>query len=412
MRSQIKLHLGVSMTDVGKGDAAAVADLVDVDALLSIAAGMVRFPSQIPNEAALGAFVVERMRSIGGFDEVIVQPVIGDRVNVIGIVRGSGSGPNIVLNGHLDVGAPLGAWTRDPYEPEIEDGFLYGHGLSDMKGAVAAQIAAASAIARSPLKRSGDVVVTAVIHHDVCGLGTKFFLGSWDRPIHAAINGEPTDLKIQLAHGGAWQFELVTYGRAVHSSRKEDGINAITAMARVMAALDDSVLTHDPELEFGGLPRLVIGQIEGGTSPSRTAERCAIRGDIRTLPGMTQETLLADLERVLESLRADHPDFKAEVRGTVYQRPFRVDEASPVVGLIQSAHRDVVGRDPDVTDELPVSAYVTDSTDLARAGIPTVLYGPCAWRTDPNERVRVDDLVTAARVYAVAALRFVSDPTQ
>jgi acetylornithine deacetylase/succinyl-diaminopimelate desuccinylase-like protein len=390
-------------------DASSVADLVDVDAMLRIASGAVRFRSQIPNEGEIASFLADQMRAVGGFDEVILQPVVGDRCNVIGIVRGqSGSGPNILLNGHVDVGRPFGDWTRDPYEPEIRDGWLYGHGLADMKGAVAAQIVAASAVSRSKVVRTGDVVVSAVVHHDVCGLGTKFFLGGWDAPIHAAINGEPTNLKIQVAHGGAWQFEITTFGREAHTSRREEGIDAITSMMKVLTALDDTVLTFDESARFGCLPRLVVGEIQGGTAPSRTAGRCVIRGDIRTVPGMTQELMKSDIERVLDRLREADGEFRAEVRGTVYQRPYRTDETSDIIALVREAHLTTVGHEPELTDALPVSAYVTDTADLARAGIPTVIYGPFDWRPDPDERVRVDDLVTSAKVYAQAALRFVS----
>ena len=92
-----------------------------------------------------------------------------------------------------------------------------------MKGAVACQVMAAAAIARAHLGLPGTLTVTSVIHHNVCGLGTKFFLNMWDRPIHAAINGEPTDLGIQIAHGGAWQFELTTRGRRSTTAARSAG---------------------------------------------------------------------------------------------------------------------------------------------------------------------------------------------
>src|SRR5206468_8266059 len=138
---------------------------------------------------------------------------------------------------------------------------------------------------------SGSVTVTAVVHHGIPGVGTKYFLDAWDRPIHAAINGEPTDLKIQVAHGGCWQFQLTTYGKPVHNSRREEGIDAIRKMMSVLSGLDESILTNDGDVEnsIPGLPRMVVGVIEGGPAPSRTAERCIARGDIRIPPGMTQQ---------------------------------------------------------------------------------------------------------------------------
>ena len=185
---------------------------IDVDELVELAAGLARIPSEIPNEAAIAQFLADAMRKSGAFDEVILQDVVPGRPNVIGIVRGSGEGPNLLLNGHIDTGAPSGEWSRDPYDSYVADGYLYGFGLTDMKGAVACMVKAAEAVGRANIRLQGDLVVTAVIHHDVCGLGTKFFLASNDRPFAMAINGEPTGLRLQLAHGGAWQFELTTYG--------------------------------------------------------------------------------------------------------------------------------------------------------------------------------------------------------
>jgi len=385
----------------------AVQSHVDEANLVALASGMVPFASQIPNEGQLAEFLSGEMRKLGCFDEVILQPVVAGRCNVIGVVRGSGTGKNMLLNGHLDIPHPYGTWSRDPYQPAVEDGWLYGLGLGDMKAAVACQIIAAAAVARSGVARAGDLVVSAVVHHDVCGLGTKFFLSSWDEPIHAAINGEPSDLKLQVAHGGAWQFEITVRGRAAHISRSEDGVNAISKMMTILRSLDASRLTYDPAQAVPGLPRLVVGEVQGGSSPSRTAERCTARGDIRIVPRMTPASLKADLERLIADLRTLDPELVAEVRGLVYQRPFRIDADATIVQLVRWAHETVTGRDAVITDGLPVSSYVTDSSDLLRAGIPTVVYGPSDWQTVPDERVRVDDLVTAARVYALAAARFI-----
>ena len=388
-----------------------VLEHVDAQGLIDLASGMIRFPSQIPNEGPLGEFLAAEMRKLGCFDEVMLQPVVPGRANVIGVVRGSGGGPTVLLNGHMDIPAAMGAWTRDPYEPSVEGGWLYGLGITDMKAAVACQIKAAEAFARARLSLPGDLVVTAVIHHNVCGLGTKFFLDSWDRPIHAAINGEPTDLKVQVAHGGAWQFEIVTRGKAAHNSRQEEGVHAIDKMLAILRELDASKLTYDRSRALEGLPRIVVGMIEGGRSPSRTADACLVRGDIRISFGMTQETLKADLQRVIDSVRAHDPGLEAEVRGLVYQRPFRIDPEAPIVRTVRRAHADVAGSEAVVSAGLPVAGYVTDSSDLVRAGIPTVVYGPGDWRVDPDERVRVADLVTATKVYALAAARFMAEAT-
>jgi acetylornithine deacetylase len=327
---------------------------------------------------------------------------------VIGVIRGEGDGPNVALNGHMDSLLPIGAWTRDPYSPDVEDGWLYGLSLTDMKAGLACLIEAARAVARTNVRRRGSIFVTAVMHHAIAGVGTKFFLSSWDRPIHVAINGEPTNLKVQTAHGGCWQFELTTLGVPVHNSRREEGIDAIRKMMRVLSTLDESCLSVDAGQSIPGLPRMVVGVIEGGPAPSRTAAKCLARGDIRISGGMTQDTLLADFERYLDRLRAEDPELQVSVAPVVYQRPYRVGADAPIVHTITDAHQLVTGQLPDISDGLPASAYVTDAPDFVRHGIPTVVYGPGDWKLMPDERIRIDDMVTATRTYALAIARIVS----
>ncbi len=381
---------------------------IDEGELVDLAAGLARIPSEIPNEGRIANFLAAEMRKSGAFDAVHLQDVVPGRPNVIGIVRGSGDGPNILLNGHLDTGAPAGEWSHDPYYSFVKDGHLYGFGLTDMKGAVACLVKAAEAIARAGVQPRGDVVVSAVVHHDVCGLGTKFFLESNDRPFAMCINGEPTGLRLQLAHGGAWQFELTTHGVAEHISRREGGVDAMQKMIKLLAALDESKLTFDPAQALEGLPRLVVGQISGGTAASRTADRCTARGDVRIVPSMTAETLSADFNAVIADLAAGDSDFRADVRTLVYQRPFRIDPDASVVKLTGQAHHDVTGENAVASAGLPVCSYVTDSSDIVRHGIPTVVYGPSNWRVVTDERISIAEMITATKVYALAAARVVT----
>lgn len=381
---------------------------IDTDEVVALAGGLAQIPSEIPNEGPIANYLAEEMRKTGAFDEVNLQDVVPGRPNVIGVVHGSGDGPNLLLNGHLDTGAPAGEWSRGPYDVYEEDGFLYGFGLTDMKGAVACLVKAAEAVARADVRLKGDLVVTAVVHHDVCGLGTKFFLESNDRPFAMCINGEPTGLRLQLAHGGAWQFELTTQGVAEHISRREGGVDATGKMIKLLDALDENQLTFDPAQVIEGLPRLVVGQIAGGTAASRTAAQCTARGDVRISPGMTADTLTADFKRVIADLATSDPEFRADLRTLVYQRPFRIDRNAPVVRLTGQAHRDVTGEEAVTSSGLPVSSYVTDSSDIVRHGIPTVVYGPSNWRMVPDERISIAEMVTATKVYALAAARVVT----
>lgn len=371
--------------------------------VVDIARDLLRFPSTLGDEGPAGEWLAVKMRVLG-YEDVGLQEVVKGRYNVIGVVHGQGGGENLLLNGHLDVPLPLPGWTRDPWMPVVEDGFIYGNGVTDMKGGTAAIVAAGAAIARSGVRLAGDLVVAAVMHHDTTGLGTKFLLQSLDRPIHHGIVGEPTDLALQLAHGGACQFEVAVTGRTAHVSRREDGVDAIRKLMRLLDRIDDAAFTCSPDPRLPYLPRVVVGQIAGGTAPGRTASLAWARGDVRIGPGMSGTTVLRDLQRLILEARAGDPGLQATARIVLAQSPFAIDEGARIVEVVRDAHARVTGRPARVTTALPAGAFVTDAADIIRVGIPAVVYGPCDWRQVPDERARVADLTIAARVYAQSAL--------
>jgi len=202
----------------------------------------------------------------------------------------------------------------------------------------------------------------------------------------------------------------VVRGRQRHQARLEEGVNAIVGAARIVARLQPEALTFEPDRRLDYLPRLVVGQVGGGGHTSSTAGECVLRGDVRYLPSMTVEGMKADLARVCAAVCAEMPGLSAEVRTSVFQRPYQIDPRAPVVQSLVAAHAQVTGRRPELTTGLPAGAFITDAADLVRAGTPTALYGPCDWTTEPDEGVAIADLVTAARVYAALCADLTARP--
>jgi acetylornithine deacetylase/succinyl-diaminopimelate desuccinylase-like protein len=118
---------------------------------------------------------------------------------------------------------------------------------------------------------------------------------------------------------------------------------------------------------------------------------------------MTPETVRHDLERVIAEVRQREPRLRARARVLVHQRPYLFDQTSPIAQTLARAYRAVTGREIRITTGLPAQAYVTDAADMVRAGIPTALFGPGDWKMVPDKRIRMEDLMTAARVYAATA---------
>ena len=383
-------------------------DAVDGELVVELAKGLCRRPSPRGEEKPAAVYLAEQLDRLGF--EVELQDVVEDRPNVVAILRGDPDFQSCLLNGHIDHPLPVGTWRHDPADPWVEDGVVYGGGIQDMKGGVAALCAGAAAIARAKLDRRGDVILTAVMHHDTTGVGTKYFLGACPWRIDAGINGEPTNLAVQLFHGGAWIWEIEIGGITRHQSRLEEGVNAITGMLQILQRLDVGALTYTPDPAHPFLPRLVVGTIQGGGAASSTAERCIAQGDVRFLPTMSIDQLKRDLQRVVERVCRETPGLSGKVSTVRHQWSYAMPEDAPVVQSVVQAHLRVTGARPTITSGLPSGAFITDAADMVRRGIPTAIYGPAAWNTTADEGIPIADLVTASRVYAVACADLISRP--
>ena len=336
--------------------------------------------------------------------DVLVDPVLPGRPNVIARLKGRGTGPALMLNGHIDASIAPG-WTRDPHSPWMDGHRLYGQGVSDMLGGLASMIASMDAAARlDPLP--GDLVLLANMYHDSNGLGTKYALasdGNWPR---YAINGEPTSLTLMTAHGGCIKFELTLTGRIAHVSRKEQGVDALAAAADIYAALRHMHFTHEPHPRLPSLPKFVVGVMQAGSLPANVADQAALRGDVRTVPGMSWQTVRADLQALLD--RAAPTDIPARIGCLVRQRPFLGPTEGPLVEAMAAAHRMVRGAELEINVDRGTQAFVTDASDLAMAGIESVVYGPAEWHHAPHSFIDVDEMTDAARVYLAAAIHLMS----
>ncbi len=159
---------------------------------------------------------------------------------LVGRLPGTGDGPTLMLNGHIDV-VPIGdpdAWPSAPFSGEIRDGRMFGRGACDMKAGLIAAHVAVQAVRRSGVRLGGDVLVASVQGEEDGGLGTFATLQRGWRA-DACVIPEPTDLDIIPANSGALTFRLRVHGRATHAARRTEGVNAIEAFWPVWQALRD-----------------------------------------------------------------------------------------------------------------------------------------------------------------------------
>ena len=157
------------------------------------------------------------------------------RVNIVGVLKGRGSGRSLLLNAHMDTVGVEGM-IHDPFGAEIRDGRLFGRGAQDMKGSLAAMIGAVKALVDTGADLAGDVLLTAVADEEHGSIGTDDLVKQVSAD--AAIVTEPTNLTLCRAHRGFIWFDVETFGRAAHGSRFEEGIDANMRMGRFLAQLD------------------------------------------------------------------------------------------------------------------------------------------------------------------------------
>jgi acetylornithine deacetylase len=341
-----------------------------------------------PGEAAV-ADVVDRWMRRAGMD-VVRQLAAPDRPNVIGVLEGASPGPSLMLCGHIDtVGVEA---MDDPFTPREAGGRLYGRGAQDMKGGVAAMIAAAAVLA--PHWRRGRLLVAAVVDEEYESIGAEALVRDWRAD--AAIVTEPTDLRVAIGHKGFAWLEIVTEGRAAHGSRPEDGRDAIARMGRVLVALEarDRELRARPPVPFQGTASLHASLIHGGRELSSYPDRCTLQMERRTVSGETESAVTDEVNRILASLAEADPEFRGQAQLKTMRPAYCLDPAHAFTRTVCAA----AGAHRLTADPIGMSFW-TDAAILGAAGIPSLLFGPGgAGLHSVEEYVNVADLVVCRDV--------------
>jgi acetylornithine deacetylase len=374
------------------------------DALQQLLADLVAIDSINPDLVPGGAGELEVMRFAAGWleraglDVELVEAAPG-RPNVVAVARGRGGGRTLLLNGHLDTVGVEGM--QRPFQPHVEAGRLHGRGSFDMKAGVAAMLWAGAEAARLDLR--GDVVVAAVCDEEYASIGSDALVR--DVRADAAIITEPTGLDVCIAHKGFVWLEIETAGVAAHGSRRDLGVDAIAKMGRILVGLEqlDGALAQGPSHRLLGTGSLHASLIAGGQELSSYPERCTLSVERRTVPGETAATVEAELQAVLDAAAASDPALEA-TRRTVFDRdPFEVGEDEPIVRLVRRHAAAVLGREPALCSD---PAWM-EAAILARAGIPTVVFGPAGegahavveWADLASTRACAETLLGVAREF-------------
>ncbi|WP_202866199.1 M20 family metallopeptidase [Kribbella turkmenica] len=407
-------------------DEQTVLDRIDEELLVRVTRELVQATGQNPpgEEAATVAALAAAARDLGL--DVVTSPVEPGRDNIT-ITLAGGNGPGLLILGHTDV-VPVGdGWTTDPYGGTVKDGRIYGRGASDMKGGLAAALAALATLRGTAL--TGPVELTAVVDEEETGKGIRAYVadahhtaapanipatepGSDDSQptgFLGCVTAEPTDLQTIIAARGDSYLRVAIHGRACHAGNPDDGANAIYGAAAVVAEIErlHAELTANPHPLLGPAT-WSVGQINGGTGGSIVPADCVIVADRRLLPGESPAAVLDDLRSRVAALRLEDRGLSVELEMPMEMPAFETAAGTDLVRVVESARSDAGGPD------LPLAGWTAacDGGYVARdLGVPVVVLGPGSVTTQAHradESIPVTELVTAARAYALTALRLLT----
>jgi len=384
--------------------------MIDRERLVADALAAVSIPSFTGAEGELASWYAQRCEELGL--AVQWQQVEAGRANVLATRAGEGGGPTLMFNGHLDTSYS----GREPwlagipgFQPEgfERDGRIYGLGISNMKGALVAYLAALRTLGDLPLK--GDVMLAAVAgeiektqqgeaqgaEYRGYAVGSRHLVGHGGAA-DMCILGEPTENKLVLAHFGTLWLRLSTSGPFIHTAfslgRLEE--NSIVRMRDVLDRVLAWLPQWEEEMSYGDVRGVAnVGAISGGFGwrVSRTPHRTDLFVDLRVPPDVE---MAAARRRALEFARG-LDGVEAEVYVTAPGA--EIDNGHPLVGALAGAHEKVFGEAP----ERDVTRWFSDASVLTRYGIAAVNYGTSSGLPDPElgENLEIDGLVRTAEVY-------------
>ncbi len=322
-----------------------------------------------------------------------VQPVAPLRDNIVARFESPGARRTLVFEVHQDT-VPTDNMTIDPFGATIDGDRMYGRGACDIKGGMAAMLAAFARLVREKPHGAANVIMACCVDEEFTKLGVQRLVE--DLRADAAIVAEPTNLDIVNTHKGAVRWHLRTRGRSCHSSRPDQGVNAIYRMGRLLGGIERyaqqlQASKADPVL---GPATLSVGVISGGTSVNTVPEHCAIEVDRRLLPGEDPQAAIDDLVRFLRDAGNLDFDFHCDKPWTRDPAlcsdlsPALVAELGQVIDEVRGQHQ-VIG--------VP---YGTDGSTIAESGIPTVVFGPgdIARAHTADEWVPLDEVEQASEI--------------
>ena len=381
------------------------------DEIISFMQKLIQTKSVTGDESKIAALVAEECRK-DGLEVDLVEPA-KNRVSVVAKYKGTTGKPNVMMYSHYDT-VPTGdpnTWTHPPLSGKMVDGWIWGRGACDNKIALCGLIMAFRAIQEQGIKLKGDIVFTHVADEEKGGgFGFQVILEKgYGEGVDYLFYPHGGDGKtIGIAANGALKNVIKVKGRSAHTSRLENGINAVVKAAKLISRLQEladevnSRRYHLPGTETVMKSRFSINKCVGYVANNNVPESCEILIDRRFTPGETAEQNEGEIRAVIDQLKAEDPEFDADLTISVGMRVSVSPADSEIVKSIQRSAEKVVGFKPP-------PAGGSHSSDhgwfVAKYGKPQAGYGKGGeGGHSANERVKADDVILTTKTYALVML--------
>ncbi len=321
------------------------------------------------NERPLAEYIADILRQEGF--EIEVQVVAENRANMIASFGQSDR--NLILNGHLDVVPPGSGWNCAPFCVTEKEGRFYGRGTCDMKGGLAAMMAAAIKVKRENTLKNKNLVLAFVADEEINGTGTKYFARHFEKgKQNIVVIGEPTQNQIHVAHRGVVRLVVGIYGKQCHSGRPYEGMNALTLLGRFLVEVEGWNQRKQKLIQPILPPPTVAATIAaGGIKDNVIPGYGEVVLDFRTVPGDTAKQLELETEAVLKRL-FETEDVSWIIETYIDVAPGMTDPEADSVKIAQMAYERMGRPKPGI-------AYFSAGCDLScflSEGFDGILCGP------------------------------------
>jgi acetylornithine deacetylase len=392
------------------------------DEIIGWASDLVAIPSRQGQEAAAQDYLRQSVAALGADSIDVWEPefaqlkehpaFISNRSdfsgspNLAATWRGSGGGRSLILSSHIDV-VPEGdpkQWRHDPFSGKVEDGVIYGRGISDMKGTLASMLGAISALRELQVNILGDLTIISTIEEETGGCGAlSAVLRGYKAD--AAVVPEPSGFAICPAQQGGAKFHIFVQGKSAHAGERLKGISAVDKIDPVRVGIANyerylnenfrSVYYKEGELPFS----VNVGVVNGGDWFCTVPEKATIEGRLAVPPGLTVEESLEKLKEFVYQQTDSDPwlrNHRPEINlGKIYWQPAQIPIDSQIVKVAQEAYLGYFEKAAVVKG----TPWGTDGRMFTEfAGTQSVVFGPGTSAHCPNEFVKVGDLIDYSKV--------------